>query len=141
VRTQDLFGVGQQSGVAGRRVNLGTVPRFPISPNYSSPDAFSLRVNAYSLEVAVLEPESRLVRAGDANPRLVMESLNPAYPPSALNCFSNTGRPLEKTVISDTRFAIVSPGNLKPGRSKYTCTARVPGNNAYAWYSHLWIAR
>ena len=141
VRTQDLFGVGQQSGVAGSRVNLGTVPRFPISPNYSSPDAFSLRVNAYPLDVTILEPESRLVGAGDPNPQLVMESLDPDYPPSALNCFSNTGQALEKTVISDTRLAIVSTGNLKRGRSKYTCTARVPGSNAYAWYSHLWIAR
>jgi len=141
VRVDGLYGVGQQSGVVGNNANFSSAPRFPISPNYADVDSFMLRINAYPLEFEVIEPESRLRRANEPNPRLVVESLNATYSAESLNCFSSTGQALKKSVLSATRFAIRAPGKIGRGRSKYTCTARVPGMDAFAWYSHLWIAR
>jgi peptidoglycan/xylan/chitin deacetylase (PgdA/CDA1 family) len=139
VHEEGLFGVGQQSGVASMHSNLTSVPRFPISTRFAGMNDFALRVNARPLRVNVIEPESRIRRTGERNPRLVLESHE--YAPEVVSCFANTGVPVTVTLIDDSRFAVQADGEISSGRSKYTCTAPSADGKSYAWYSHLWIAR
>ncbi len=140
---QDLgwYGVGQQSGVVSRYASLYSAPRFPISTQFAALDRFAERVHAHPLPIMVAAPNSRVVRAGDPWPNLVLRVVDAWADAASIRCFTSTGAPLSVTQVGPQSISVAARGAVTPGRSKYTCTARVPDSRSYAWYSHLWIAR
>lgn len=143
VRTMGLYGLGQHSGAAGRSSGLQTLPRYPQAKGYDADADFALRVRTRPLPAAVLGNPGRVVAAG-ARPSLSFALSNGDYRIDQLACFaSNQGRmQMQKRPDGDSFVVEIAPEQgLRPGRTKYNCTApSAAESGVYYWFSHLIMA-
>ncbi len=130
-----LIGFGQQSGAIGAISPRGALPRFPVAGGYAGIERFAERVATLALPGRVLEPRWRLT-AGAAPPELRLE-VAPSIP--HLNCFLESGVPIEVRRIAPNQVRVRAAAALEPGRHKYTCTAPGGQPGRYYWFSHPWF--
>jgi peptidoglycan/xylan/chitin deacetylase (PgdA/CDA1 family) len=143
----DLVGFGQQSGPVDHRSDPATLSRFPMAGSYATLDSLGEKLRTRPLPVAVLAPAARIRDAGSPAPTLRLRLEAPATAAdigATLRCYV-TGQPPATVRWLDRdagEFEVTATAALPVGRSKYTCTAPVPGNaGSFFWYSHLWMTR
>ena len=130
---------GQQSGPIGSTTSPYAIPRFPLAKGFDSVQSLAEKLRTEQLPLMDPEPPASLLSA-DAGPPLLELSISDAagIRPGSLNCFV-AGQPNAKVIWGDP-VSVQAGESLRPGRSKYTCTAphpKIPG--AYYWHTHLYI--
>ena len=133
--------------VRGRRpVGAGTdtvrIPRFAMATGYDDSASLAEKLRTRALRVEVVAPRGRVLPAQGGPPALTLRVLSRGFARDSLTCFA-TGQGRAGVVWLDRQRREVQVRAVAPlpvGRSKYTCTAPVPGRpGAYFWFSHRWL--
>ncbi len=129
---------GQQSGAVSTTDLPMVIPRFPMGGRYADLATFGTKVNtrAFPDQGKVINP---ILSKHQTRPLLGL-----SFPPgnwrlTDLACYGPGGR-LTLIKTSATSFAVRSPQDLSPGRSRYNCT--MPDQNGrFFWYSQIWMMK
>ncbi|MGD2168053.1 MAG: polysaccharide deacetylase family protein [Gammaproteobacteria bacterium] len=137
-----LIALGQHSGAIGPESDWLALPRFPVATGFDSLEDFALRSRTRPLGIALVEPEQHVSDGG--SPPLEGRLTSTDIRREQLACFAgNQGRmELEWVDIDAGRFVARPVSPLRPGRTKYNCTApssTTPG--VFHWYSYLWMTK
>ena len=130
---------GQQSGPIGSTTNLYAIPRFPLGKGFDSVPSLAEKLRTEHLPLIEPEAPASVLAKNDGPPVLELRIDDSAgVRPGSLNCFV-AGQPNATVTWGET--VVVQAGKpLRPGRSKYTCTAPHPVRpRAYYWHTHLYI--
>jgi len=146
VASLGLYGFGQQSGPVDHRSDPSALPRFPMASDFAALDSLAEKLRTRPLHVAVLAPDQRILAPDAPAPvlrlRLETPGLTSAWAADTLRCYV-TGQPPAAVRWIDKDAGLLEVQAHEPlpiGRSKYTCTAPVPGSpGSFYWYSHLWM--
>jgi hypothetical protein len=120
------------------------LPRYPVATGLELDD-FGLRARSRALPVRLVEQERHIVVDGEDRPplRLALNAIDDIRV-AELACYaSGQGRMnVEWTDAAQTEFVVRPTETLRPGRSKYNCTApsRTLAGSWY-WFSYLWMRR
>jgi len=126
---------GQHSGSATADDGMYYLPRFAMNESYGKPERFRLAALSLPLRVTAVEPAPIVLQAG-AYPEFAI-TLEPGLKPSQVNCFhSHSGR--QQLQIDGQRVSFRPPGNAKPGRSRFNCTAAA-GKGRFLWYGRQYV--
>jgi len=134
---------GQQSGPVGSTSSLYAIPRFPLAKGFDSVESLAEKLRTEHLPL-VNPPTPAAVLDADAGiPELTLKIDAARIRPGSLNCFV-AGQPQAEVVWElsneEAEFRVKAVRPLRPGRSKYTCTAPHPDiRGAYFWHTQLWI--
>jgi biofilm PGA synthesis lipoprotein PgaB len=136
---------GQQSGVLYSEGDLQAVPRFPFGGSFTELDDFIMKVNTLPMPTKSVSfysdkknrQDNLIVKAG-AQPWLVLE-LEDANLLKKINCFA-TGQGAITTEIIDNKLWAQAKQPLKPGRTRYNCTAYAGEKGRFFWYTQQWLA-
>lgn len=132
---------GQQSGPVGSTSSPYAIPRFPLASGFDSVDSLAEKLRTRHLPLVDPVPPATLLAADAAAPVLEFTVADKApLNQGSLTCFVG-GQPKTDVIWKDGRKILVQAERpLKPGRSKYTCTAPHPDiPRAYYWHTHLYI--
>lgn len=135
---------GQQSGALYERGDLQAVPRFPFGGSFSQLDDFILKVNTKPMPTRSVvfyadkkrELNSLVVRAGE-RPWLVLELQDESLL-KKINCFA-TGQGAITTEVVGQQLWAQATQPLKPGRTRYNCTAPSGDKGRFYWYTQQWL--
>lgn len=134
-----FVGLGQQSGAFGPDSDFTALPRFPFSGSSPSLDTFATKVRSQPLPVRRTEPASGVLGPEDERPTLRL-TLGTGVRSESVSCFVHGARvPVERVQQDPPVLAVRAEKPLKPGRTKYNCTAPVSGADAWHWYSFVWM--
>lgn len=135
---------GQQSGALYEKGDLQSVPRFPFGGGFTELDDFIMKVNTRPMPTKSVafysdkktQQENLIVNAG-AKPWLVL-ALNNTSLLKKINCFA-TGQGAITTEIIDNKLWVQAKQPLKPGRTRYNCTAYAGEKGRFFWYTQQWL--
>lgn len=135
---------GQQSGALYENGDLQAVPRFPFGGSFTDLDDFIMKVNTKPMltkKVMFYETKSSklnnvVVRAGD-KPWLVLALTNQDLL-KKINCFA-TGQGAITVEVIDQHLWVQAHEPLKPGRTRYNCTAYAGEKGRFYWYTQQWL--
>ncbi len=136
---------GQQSGALYEKGDLQAVPRFPFGGGFTDLDDFIMKVNTKPMPTRSVkfyeskndELESVIVREGD-KPWLVLK-LTDAGLLKKINCFATGQGPITAEII-EQQLWVQAKQPLKPGRTRYNCTAYAGEKGRFYWYTQQWLA-
>lgn len=116
---------GQQSGVADRRADRYTLPRFPMNEATGSLSRFRLTIEALPLAVTDIVPLDPMVTANP--PEIGFTLLDRLEQPDRLACFaSHLSSPAAIEWLGHDRVEIRLSQPFPPGRGRINCTAPGP---------------
>lgn len=135
---------GQQSGALYEKGDLQSVPRFPFGGSFAELDDFIMKVNTRPMPTKTVTfysdkktiQKNLIVKTGD-KPWLVLE-LEDASLLKKMNCFA-TGQGAITTEIIDNKLWAQARQPLKPGRTRYNCTAYAGEKGRFFWYTQQWL--
>lgn len=135
---------GQQSGALYEKGDLQSVPRFPFGGSFAELDDFIMKVNTRPMPTKAVtfysdkktKQKNLIVKAGD-KPWLVLE-LEDTSLFKKINCFA-TGQGAITTEIIDNKLWAQAKQPLKPGRTRYNCTAYSGEKGRFFWYTQQWL--
>ena len=139
-----LFALGQHSGAAGSGSDFLALPRFPLASGYDDLDDFAERVRSRTLPVELIGAEMHVVDVNESRPSLRLRLLPGDYRADSLACYATAQGAMEIEWLGDSfEEAVARPREpLRPGRSKYNCTAASSSETGiYYWFSYLWMKR
>ncbi len=139
-----LIGFGQQSGPAWFGSNPLVISRFNMSTRYADLAQFRMKVNTHPLPVVEKSSKSPLVSEDNNPPGLTVKLTPGRFDPQQIACFASGEGKIPISIRTETSSGLISltlkPSRpLRPGRSRYNCTAPHQQKKAYFWFSHLWI--
>ena len=142
IRELGYTGLGQHSGVLNRASDFQAIARFPMATGFDEINDFAIKVAASNLPVSILSPVDGVLTNRQKVPELRLQLLQGDYKKSNFACYvTGQGRAnvswvnYEKGIVS-----IIANEDLKPGRTKYNCTAPSSSEkNVYYWFSFLWM--
>lgn len=136
---------GQHSGVLASDGDLQAIPRFPFGGSFTELDDFILKVNALPLPIRSVQfyadkkiPLKNVVVTEGSKPWLVME-LDDVRLLGKVNCFAS-GQGAITTEIIGERIWVQAAQPLKPGRTRYNCTAASDQKGRFYWYTQQWLS-
>jgi len=136
-----LGGVAQQSGVVNPDCDFFALPRYPMGGAYATLDRFREKLGMRPLPVTVVAPISPVI--GDEDPPTLVVDIAavPGLDLSRLRCFVQGQK--EAAVSADPdipgRFVVRAIAPLAGRRGKYTLTAPAVSDDAWYWFSQLWV--
>ena len=135
---------GQQSGALYSEGDFQALPRFPFGGSFTELDDFILKVNSLPMPIKSIRfyvtkktPRDNLIVAEGAKPWLVLE-LKDASLLRKVNCFA-TGQGAIKTEIIGEQLWVQAAKPIKPGRTRYNCTALSNQKGRFYWYTQQWL--
>jgi len=130
----------QNSGVMYSKGDFFALPRFPMSTAYSPLEKFAGKARMKAFEMVRIQPESYLISTGTLQPELQLTFLKERLYLDDLQCFIQGGECVIETRENGDFIEItISPKSpLRARRTLYTLTIK-DSDNAWHWYSHLWI--
>jgi biofilm PGA synthesis lipoprotein PgaB len=142
VEQRGLTALGQHSGAIGATSDWTALPRFPVATGFDALEDFSLRARTRPL-LLDLEPMTTHV-GSDLRPGLTATIVDTEVRRSELACYATGQGLMELEWVDETAgtFAAYPKEPLRPGRSKYNCTApSATRSGVYHWYSRLLMRR
>lgn len=135
---------GQQSGPLYEKGDLQAVPRFPFGGGFTELDDFAMKVNTRPMPVSKVKfykdknrkADDLIVRAGE-KPWLVLEITQNELL-KKINCFA-TGQGAIKVKSIENEIWVQPTQELKPGRTRYNCTAPTGEKGRFFWYTQQWL--
>ena len=137
-----FFGVGQHSGAVGAASDRLALPRFPIATGFDSLDDFALRARTRPLLMTLAGTERHVSDGG--RPALEAFLHDERVQRDELACYAGgQGRmQLEWLDVTAGRFIARPRQALRPGRTKYNCTApSATTTGVYHWFGYVWMTR
>ena len=133
-----FIGLAQNSGAIGVNSDFLSLPRFPLASIYANLDTVKIKLDSKSFNVELVRPQSPVTSI--RNPSVTLKFNDGNYNLSQIGCFANS-QPLPMTWIDrDEGILLIQPTEDYTGRRwRYLCTAPVPGESRYYWYSIQWI--
>ncbi|MBE66392.1 MAG: hypothetical protein CMQ30_06955 [Gammaproteobacteria bacterium] len=133
-----FIGLAQNSGAIGVNSDFLSLPRFPLASIYANLDTAKIKLDSKSFNVELMRPQSPITDI--RNPSVTLKFNDGNYNLSQIGCFANS-QPLPMTWIDrDEGILLIQPTEDYTGRRwRYLCTAPVPGESRYYWYSIQWI--
>ena len=142
LRELGYSGLGQHSGAVSPATDFQAVPRFPMATGFDDMEDFAIKVSAKNLPVTVLSPDDGIVDKDTDIPVLIMRLENGDYKKAGLRCYAS-GQGCIHVEWQDRENDVVRVSAndvIKPGRTKYNCTAPSKSENAvFYWFSFLWM--
>ncbi|NKB31628.1 MAG: polysaccharide deacetylase family protein [Pseudomonadales bacterium] len=134
----DFVGLAQNSGAVGFNSDFLALPRFPLASIYANLETARTKFDTKAFDVELLEPESPVTSV--RNPSVTLQ-FNPGnYNLSQIGCFANSQPiPMEWTDRENGVVKISATEEYRGRRWRYICTAPVPGERRFYWYSVQWI--
>jgi biofilm PGA synthesis lipoprotein PgaB len=138
----EFYGLGQHSGAVSQTSDFQAIPRFPITTGFDSLEDFATKIRTKNLPVTVLSPTDGKLGKAIEIPELKLRLEEGDYQKHLFACYaSGQGRiKVEWAQQAESLVTIKANQVIKPGRSKYNCTApskSKPG--IYYWFSFLWM--
>ena len=135
---------GQQSGALYGQGDLQAVPRFPFGGSFSQLDDFIMKVNTKPMPTTTVAfyadkkrvSKSLVVREGE-RPWLVFELQDDSLL-KKINCFA-TGQGAITTQVVGKQLWAQAKLPLRPGRTRYNCTAQSGDKGRFYWYTQQWL--
>jgi len=133
-----LVGLGQHSGAVGHQSDFTGLPRFPMATGYDSIDRLATALRARPLPVRATPPGPRLVDAERTQTQVTLEIDPGDYNLDQLSCYATGQGPMQQHRTRVDQWRIVPTRDIRPGRTKYNCTAPATDEaGAYFWWSYL----
>jgi biofilm PGA synthesis lipoprotein PgaB len=142
VREVGYFGIGQQSGAVSQVTDFLAVPRFPMATGYDDMENFAIKVATKNLPLTVLSPDDGILSSQTEIPVLQLRLEQGDYKKERLACYATgQGRiQIEWLDNNNQIFNVRANETIKPGRTKYTCTApSASQDDVFYWFSYLWM--
>ena len=142
LRDMNYFGLGQHSGAVSSSTDFQAIPRFSISTGFDLMDDFALKISTRRLPITVLSPVDGVVSKDDDIPVMRIKLSPGNYKKEALACYASHQGQIQVEWIDQIKLILNVKANnmIKPGRTKYTCTApSKTENGVFYWYSFLWM--
>lgn len=146
LKKKGYIAFGQQSGPVAKSSDAQLIPRFPFGGVYGEMQDFSTKVFSVPLPLSKVEISSKgsSMFAGPELPVGVDKPVMKITTPLArylknFQCFAS-GQGKIKTTVHSSTIVVEANSALRPGRSRYNCSANV-GNGRYYWYSQMFIKR
>ena len=133
-----FIGLAQNSGAIGHNSDFLALPRFPLASIYANLETAKIKLGSKPFDVQLIEPDSPVTAVRD--PTTTLQFDPKMHNLSQIGCFANS-QPLPMNWI-DKNDGIVrlEPNQIYEGRRwRYICTAPVPGEDRFYWYSVQWI--
>jgi peptidoglycan/xylan/chitin deacetylase (PgdA/CDA1 family) len=137
----ELTGFGQHAGAVSRYEDFTALPRFAVNQRYANLDTLADKLRAKPMPVQDIHPDNFVLSADNRQPRLDVSMAEEAPPGGwqhALQCFVSGQGMVSPTWLNPNSFRLQAPASLRPGRSRYTCTAR-DSDGRYFWFSRQWL--
>jgi hypothetical protein len=136
------FALGQHSGAAGFDSDFHALPRFPVASGLDSVDEIALRVRTRPLVIELVEPERHISDGGSPPLEGIVRSSDVHRDQMACYAGGQGRMDLQWIDIDSGRFIARPASPLRPGRTKYNCTApSVSDTGVYHWFSYLWMTK
>jgi peptidoglycan/xylan/chitin deacetylase (PgdA/CDA1 family) len=142
-------GFGQQSGPLAPYSDPRALPRFPFGGPYGDPGDFATKIDSLPLPLDTTDtpirwetadglPLADLVLNGPAPLPVLVLAFPKSFDPRGLSCFATGQGPI--SIRLENHLARVAANQpLRPGRSRYNCTARSPEAGRHYWFSQPWL--
>ncbi len=135
---------GQQSGALDTEGDLQAVPRFPFGGSFTDLNDFILKVNTRPMplnNVAFYDNTKKalnnvILREGE-KPFLVLTPKDSALL-KKIQCFATGQGAIAINIIGEQLWTQTNTP-LKPGRTRYNCTAPSGEKGRYYWYTQQWL--
>lgn len=144
MREHGFLGFGQHSGAVADDVDQQQIPRFPFGGQYGSEQDFLTKLKTLPVtgaEMEVFDGKTPLPDAPKISEHVDKPILKIKSPESLKNirfsCFASGQGAIDVELVDGTHI-VQAKKPLRPGRSKYNCTAPAGGGRFY-WLSQLWI--
>ena len=133
-----FIGLAQNSGAIGVNSDFLALPRFPLASIYANLDTAKIKLDTKAFNVELVQPKSPVTQIRSPSVTLKFDEGN--HNLSQIGCFANS-KPLPMTWIDrENGLLKIEPNETYSGRRwRYLCTAPVPGEGRYYWYSVQWI--
>lgn len=144
VEALGLYGLGQHSGAAGAATPLSTVPRYPLASGFDSDDDFALRVDSRALPATPIDEVPRVLERPGGRPRLRLALGEGGYRLDQVACYATGQGRMSLSMLEGAprRIEIAPVEGLRPGRTKFNCTApSATESGIYYWFSHQIMTR
>ncbi len=137
VRELGFIGIGQQSGAIGKHTVLTRIPRFPAAGQYANLKDLTQKLRTLAFNIVDYHGVNPVL--GQNPPTLTLTLEVQDFNRQQLQCFAG-GEVLKPYWLNDNTFSVSASTALKPGRSRYNCTAPSLSKNGYFyWYSQPWL--
>ena len=134
----NFVGLAQNSGAIGVYSDFLALPRFPLASIYANLDTARQKMDTKAFNVELLEPVSPVTTV--RNPSVTLQFNPGSYNLSQIGCFANSQPlPMEWIDRENGILAITPTEEYRGRRWRYICTAPVPGERRFYWYSVQWI--
>ena len=138
LKNNGFIGLAQNSGAIGVNSDFLALPRFPLASIYANLDTAKIKLDTKAFNVELVQPKSPVTQIRSPSVTLKFDEGN--HNLSQIGCFANS-KPLPMTWIDrENGLLKIEPNETYSGRRwRYLCTAPVPGEGRYYWYSVQWI--
>ena len=133
-----FFGFAQNSGAIGVNSDFLALPRYPLASIYADLETAQTKLETRAFNVKLIEPKSPVTTI--RNPTVTLQFDPNEHNLSQIGCFANS-QPVPMNWI-DRKNGLVKlePAQIYEGRRwRYICTAPIPGETRFYWYSVQWI--
>lgn len=146
VKELKFVAFGQQSGPLFVTEDLQALPRFPFGGSYGDREDFATKVNTRPLPVTAVQffsdaqlkqPLKDVVLPPAQRPVLVLGLQNESLLPQ-VNCFAS-GQGAIAVEARAGKLIIQANQPLRPGRTRYNCTAPTGRRGEFFWFSQQWL--
>lgn len=137
---------GQQSGPLASNSDLLAMPRFPFGGPFGDLEDFGLKAHTLPMPLDDIKLcadrdcdkvlDEVVVKRGQ-RPVLTLTATEKSLLPT-INCFAS-GQGAIETWIQDKTLFTQPPEGLKPGRTRYNCTAGSGQRGRFYWFSQQWL--
>ena len=136
-----FYGFAQHSGAVSLATDLQAIPRFAFGGNYGQMDDFKIKVNALPMHTKSVELlgtkgellSDHVLRSEEYKPQLRV-TLESESILGRLQCFYSGQGKLEKEIKQKQAIFRLSK-KIKPGRSRFNCTAPSKQKGRFYWFS------
>ncbi|TQV71392.1 polysaccharide deacetylase family protein [Aliikangiella marina] len=137
-----FWAFGQQSGAASMNVDPQAIPRFPFGGNYGAMNDFILKVNSLPMPVTrveLVDEKGNQLNDHQLPPDVDRPKMRLELSDDALNvsCFGPGGALEIQSSPKGNWFVLKQ--DLKPGRSRFNCTAPSSKKGQFYWFSQPFI--
>jgi len=134
----NFVGLAQNSGAVGIYSDFLALPRFPLASIYANLDTARQKMDTKAFNVTLLEPASPVTDV--RNPSVTLQFNPGSYNLSQIGCFADSKPLAMEWTDPENGILTITPSEEYRGRRwRYICTAPVPSERRFYWYSVQWI--
>jgi peptidoglycan/xylan/chitin deacetylase (PgdA/CDA1 family) len=134
----NFVGFAQNSGALGAKSDFLALPRYPLASIYANLETARIKFDTKSFDVKLLDPESP--RTSIRNPSATLRFNPEEHNLSQIGCFAGgEAIPMHWLDRKQGLVQLTPTQNYAGRRWRYICTAPIPGERRFYWYSIQWI--